>query len=319
MPDELTLTLENLMHDAIEDLNSVSINNSDSLYQFKYFSKLFLFKAVHICDATLAILQKHKTLYPEAYVMTRVLLEYYVSIQYMNKIDRIGLSERLYRYSDVGGYRLKENLSKFDTKLRKRFDNHPDSDRQKEECEKYMHDYGDNKQNRRYWSGKPLEQMADCISERWLYNQVYRYQCEYVHPGSLIMIHDLHMENNDIIIKRDIKQEDIDRIIDTCINLFSRFYLICDEVFGFKKEAQIESINIELSSLKDENKIKEIIECNKCPYCGESTIKKHNRDKTIYVGTDKEKTLYVYGCQNEFCIPEFYIPQTLFVKQQNRS
>ncbi|GAI24275.1 unnamed protein product, partial [marine sediment metagenome] len=105
-------TLKKLICEAIKDSNSVKLNDSDSLFQFKYFLKLFLFKAICICEATLAILRQNKTLYPEAHVMTRVLLEYFISIKYMNTIDRIGLSERFQRYYYVCGYRFKENLIK---------------------------------------------------------------------------------------------------------------------------------------------------------------------------------------------------------------
>lgn len=319
--NKCVLELKKLIDEAIKDSNSIKLNNSDSLYQFKWILKCFLFKATYICNATLAMLQKDIGLYRETHVMARVLLEYFVSIEYINRIDRIGLSERFYRYNEVCGYVFKEDQIKLYPTQKRRFDNHPGHDNLKRGYEEYMRDYGDNKQNRRYWSGKPLEQMADCIGERWLYNRVYRFQCLYVHPGPKSIICDLQMKNNDIVIERKINTGEIDQILNTCVNLFSRIYHICIDVFGFgeKKKAWSVAINIDLSALNDENEIRQIIKEKKCPYCSEFTIKDFNESEVIQLKTDdeiKEVTYYLFGCRNEFCVERFHIPKILYDKLQ---
>jgi hypothetical protein len=309
--NDLTVTLENLMQDALESVNKVVLNSGDSLYPFSNLLKLFLAKVWHICDATLAILQRDGSLYPEAYSMTRVLLEYYISIQYINKIDQVRLSERFYRYSDVAGYRLRKNWSGSNSKIAKKFNEHPGSDKQEKEVERYLYDYGNSKQNLRHWSGKPVEQMANCIKERYLYDRVYRWQCLYVHPESLTMIQDLHRENDDIIIKREANQEHIDRILSTCINLFSSIYLICSGIFDLEKEEELNYINIKVVSLTDLKKIKTVLEHSICPYCGESSVVKIDENIVFFAGSDHEETYYAYSCTKDDCVEKFYISKAL--------
>ena len=127
------------------------------------------------------------------------------------------------------------------------------------------------------------------------------------------MISDLQIENNDIVIKRKIDMEEIDRVLGTCISLFLKLYLICDNVFRLGKKSRIEDITVRLTVLKDKHKIEQIIKEKRCPYCGELTIEKSDQCVTIPSSEGNEsEEYYIFGCQNEYCVGKFHIQKTLY-------
>ncbi|HEX7320186.1 MAG TPA: DUF5677 domain-containing protein [bacterium] len=308
--------LKKLIEKASGDINKIKVNDADEKFSFKIILVIFLFKAISICQSIMAILQSDPTLYHEAGILTRSLLELFINAKYIGKIPK-ELSERFLRYNDVWRYRFREELSRRNPKFGKKLKNGDlaRSVNLDDEYKQFITIYGKDKLNN--WAGKTLKEMANEVNEDWLYSVVYKIHCKYVHPDIDTLTRYMHVDNYKITIYRKSNPEEENRVLATCFGLFAQLYLLCDKEFILGNEDWIENLGKRLTTIEDENIIGSLIKQNECPYCHEHTVKNLRQSDTITIDTENKPEiipLMKFACENIDCPQCFYVQKNLYDK-----
>lgn len=249
----LSAKMQIILNEAQKDIQSIEkIEQGDPLLKYKIYLILFLYKGIEISQSVLAILKHDLTLWRTAYASLRSLLELYINARLMTK-DPTKLAERFRRFDYVRRYRFKKNISNLGENIKKMLDKkHKERVKLEDEYKKFKKDYNPVRINS--WHGLSYKELLDAIKEQSediiVYFVIHHLQSRDLHNETASLEEYLReTDHGNIVIRRTVTPEDIDRTLVTGLGLFAGIYSIFSDTFKLKRDKWIKNFMTSLPSL----------------------------------------------------------------------